>query len=80
MQSEAVMDENETPVIEMSGGNPTDDEIAAIAAVLKVIRVNGVVAEETDDRPLAGGWSTYLRAMRRTPPPGREAWKYSARP
>ncbi|WP_420174684.1 acyl-CoA carboxylase epsilon subunit [Luteococcus sp. OSA5] len=65
---------------EVTGGNPSDDEMAAVLTVLAAALTPTGPAKETDDRPLAGGWKSYQRVIRRMPPPGRAAWQYSARP
>lgn len=70
-----------TPLtFEVSGGNPDDVELAALMAVLQAAHRANVPVEQSDDRPVAGGWKTYQRTLRRVMTPGREAWKYSARP
>lgn len=74
------VDRPEPPVIRITAGNPTDEEAAVVTAVLAAASAGGAAAEEADDRPLAGGWKSYLRQMRRVVPPGREAWRYSGRP
>lgn len=70
----------QAPVVQITGGNPTDEEAAVVTALLAAVAAGSAPVEESDDRPLAGGWKTYLRQMRRPIPPGREAWRYSARP
>lgn len=78
------MDEQATgqvlPAITVRGGNPSDDELAAVVAVLQAATAASVPLEEGDDRPLAGGWKSYTRTLRRQVTPGREAWRYSFRP
>ncbi|MEL4358677.1 MULTISPECIES: acyl-CoA carboxylase subunit epsilon [unclassified Luteococcus] len=70
-----------TPLtFQVSGGNPDDVELAAVMAVLQAAHRAGAPAEQSDDRPLAGGWKSYHRTLRRPVNPGREAWRYSARP
>ena len=66
--------------VQVGGGNPSDDEMAAVLAVLQAATSASGPVENIDDRPLAGGWNTYHRVLRRTTNPGREAWRYSARP
>ncbi|MEL4505205.1 acyl-CoA carboxylase subunit epsilon [Luteococcus sp. H138] len=70
-----------TPLtFEVSGGNPDDTELAAVMAVLQAVHRANVPVDQIDDRPLAGGWKSYHRTLRRVVNPGREAWRYSARP
>ncbi|GAA1389335.1 acyl-CoA carboxylase subunit epsilon [Luteococcus peritonei] len=66
--------------IEVVGGNPSDDEVGAVMAVLQAAMAAGAPAQKNDDRPLAGGWKSYTRTIRRQVMPGREAWRFSGRP
>ncbi|CAI9407376.1 acyl-CoA carboxylase subunit epsilon [Aestuariimicrobium sp. T2.26MG-19.2B] len=54
-------------------GNPDDAELAAVVAVLAA--VGSTPPRETDDRPLAAGWKSYHRVLRRPLVPGRGAWR-----
>ena len=76
-----IMSETAEPLtIQVSGGSATAEELAADLTVLQAVSSVAPVAEAGDDRPLAGGWRSHSRRMQRVIAPGREAWKYSARP
>lgn len=80
-QSDDVADPAPEPLrIEVMGGNPSDDEVGAVLAVLAAATAAQVPQKNNDDRPLAGGWSSYTRTLRRQMMPGREAWRQSGRP
>lgn len=64
---------------QISKGNPTDDEIGALFAVLIAASRPVTPVRETDDRPIAGGWKSYWRTVRTPLNPGREAWRTSYR-
>lgn len=68
------------PTIQVAGGNPTDEELAAVLAALVAATSAHAPDEQRDDRPLAGGWKSYTRTLRRQVLPGREAWRFSGRP
>lgn len=70
----------EPPRIEVVGGTLSDEEVGAVVAVLQAALAANAPAQANDDRPLAGGWKSYVRVMRRQMMPGREAWRQSGRP
>lgn len=58
-------------------GTPlTDEEFGALVSVLLTKR-RAQRLRSADDRPLAGGWNSYYRTVRRTLTPGRDAWRRS---
>lgn len=60
--------------VSVAKANPTDDELAAIVAVLSAAsREDRLHAAQ--DRPLAGGWKSYYRTLRPMMPAGRDAWR-----
>lgn len=67
------------PVLEVAKGNPTDEELGAAMAVLAAALRPTPPPRESDDRPLAGGWKSYWRTVRRPLVSGREAWRSSFR-
>lgn len=73
-------DEAAPLTISVTGGNPTDEELGAVLAVLQAALTPVGVAEKGDDRPRAGGWRSHTRMMRRQFQPGREAWRFSGIP
>jgi hypothetical protein len=64
------------PLFEVVKGSPSDEELAALVAVL-TMRFGGDAA--APDRP-ESGWSAYWRSVRAPVQPGPEAWRMSGRP
>ena len=62
------------PVITISRGNPTDEELAALVAVLLTRP-----APATPAVAAASGWSAYWRSVRAPVQPGPGAWRMSGR-
>ncbi|RRD49723.1 acyl-CoA carboxylase subunit epsilon [Arachnia propionica] len=58
----------------MSGGGASDEELAALVAVLRVCMAEGRL-KAAEDRPLAGGWKSYYRTVRTPVVNGRDAWR-----
>ncbi|HJE51546.1 MAG TPA: acyl-CoA carboxylase subunit epsilon [Tessaracoccus flavescens] len=52
----------------------TEEEVAAVAAVLAAAARTGTL-RSADDRPLAGGWKSYYRTVRSPLVGGRDAWR-----
>ena len=69
---------NPDPVYSVAKTQATDDELAAVFAVLQASAATESLREGTD-RPLAGGWKSYYRTIRPQVAPGREAWRTSIR-
>ena len=67
---------DDRPVLRIVSGNPSDEELAAVTAVLTAL------ARATGDAPAAaapvGGWSDPARRLRRPLRPGPGAWRASA--
>ncbi|WP_235997042.1 acyl-CoA carboxylase subunit epsilon [Aestuariimicrobium ganziense] len=66
------------PPMAIRGGEPTEDELAAVTAVL-MAAMTPVEPIRNTDRPLAGGWKSYYRVVRREHRPGPGAWRVSGR-
>ena len=66
----------ETPLFQVVKGSPTEEELAAVVAVL-TLRF-GAAAAAPD--PRESGWSAYGRSVRAPVQPGPEAWRMSGRP
>jgi hypothetical protein len=64
------------PVFSVVKGSPTDEELAALVAVLTL--VGREPAPEPATRP--SGWSAYWRSVRAPITPGPNAWRMSGRP
>ena len=62
------------PPIVFGKGNPTDEEIGAAMAVLAIATAPRPKPRAAKDRPVAGGWASYWRTIRRDHRPGHGAW------
>ena len=69
---------SEPPVISVLAGSPTEEELAALVVVLTAAAAPEPAGVRSD-RPLAGGWKSYGRTLRRAHHPGPGAWRQSAR-
>lgn len=58
----------------ISGGGASDEDLAALIAVLRVRMAEGRL-KAAEDRPLAGGWKSYYRTVRTPVVNGRDAWR-----
>lgn len=65
---------DEQPRLSFSGANLDEEEIAAITAAL-LATASEERLRSADDRPLAGGWKSYYRTVRRPLIGGRDAWR-----
>ena len=65
------------PIFLVIKGSPTDDELAAVIAVLTTLQAAGGAGGEI---PRPSGWSAYWRSVRPVVPPGPGAWRMSGRP
>ena len=60
-------------------GSPSDDELAALAAVLVALHRERGKPHMPATATLAGGWRSYWYTVRNQLLPGREAWRSSFR-
>ncbi len=60
-------------------GHPSDEELAALTAVLAAVMADHHQASTNQDRPIAGGWNSYWRRVRQPFVFGPEAWRGSLR-
>lgn len=63
------------PEIRITQGNPTDEEIAAVVAVLASVSGPQPVAEPAQ----RSGWAAYWRAVHAPLQPGAASWKAAYR-
>jgi hypothetical protein len=63
------------PALRVVSGNPTPEEIAALAVVLAAVADAGHTAPSVAP---AGGWADPSLRLRRPVPPGPGAWRASA--
>lgn len=78
-QTDAQAPEAGVPTIQVTKGMPDELEAGAVMAVLAAALTEPAPVMNTDDRPLAGGWKSYYRTVRRQVAPGREAWRNTYR-
>ncbi len=64
------------PVLRITSGQPTDDELAAVTGLLLAIARSRAAAAPPVRQ--AGGWADPALRLRRPPPPGPGAWRASA--
>lgn len=63
-----------TDAIEFKGAELTEEETAAVVAVLAAASREDKL-RSADDRPRAGGWGSYYRTVRSQMITGRDAWR-----
>ena len=63
------------PLFSVTRGNPTDEELAALVAVL----LTRPTASAEPTVGAASGWSAYWRSVRAPVQPGPGAWRLSGR-
>jgi hypothetical protein len=66
-------------LFEVVGGTPTDEELAALTAVVVALRRGRPDPHAPATSTLAGGWRSYWHTVRTPLVPGREAWRSSFR-
>ena len=70
------MTQPDTPLFSVVKGSPTEEELAALVAVLTQRFGTPAAARG----PQESGWSAYWRSVRAPVQPGPEAWRMSGRP
>ncbi|MDF1488905.1 acyl-CoA carboxylase subunit epsilon [Tessaracoccus caeni] len=65
---------NEQQPIGLAKANLSEEETAAVLAVLRAVSRQEPL-HSADDRPRAGGWSSYYRGVRSQLVYGRDAWR-----
>ena len=66
-------------LLEVVGGVPTDEELAALSAVVVALRRARPAPHAPATSTLAGGWKSYWHTVRTPLVPGREASRSSFR-
>ena len=66
-------------LVQIVSGEPTDDELAALGAVIVALRRARPEPHAPVTGTLAGGWRSYWHTVRNPLLPGREAWRSSFR-
>ena len=65
------------PYLEVTRGNPTPEELAALVAVLAWLEDTDEGSAETTAETTRSAWSDGGRTARRPLPSGRDAWRTS---
>jgi hypothetical protein len=65
------------PLIQITAGEPTPDELAAVTAVLLAVTRSRTSGTRPAQQPV-GGWADPALRLRRPLPPGPGAWRASA--
>ena len=66
-------------LLQVVTGNPSDEEMAALGAVIVALRRARPEPHAPVTGTLAGGWRSYWYTVRNPLLPGREAWRSSFR-
>jgi hypothetical protein len=68
------LDSPTPPVVRIVTGSPTDDELAAVHAVIAAVLADQAAAGTPRLEPRADGWQRSARMMRQPLSPGPGAW------
>ena len=71
--------EEQAPLFQVVSGAPTDEELAALAAVLTVLRREKGRPHTPGSSVLAGGWRSHWHLARHGLLQGHGAWRSAAR-
>ncbi len=66
-------------LVQIVSGSPSEEELAAIAAVVVAVRRARPEPHAPLTGTLAGGWRSYWHTVRNPLLPGREAWRSTFR-
>ncbi len=66
-------------LLQVVSGHPSDEELAALGAVIVALRRGRPDPHTPTTSTLAGGWQSYWHTVRTPLVPGREAWRSSFR-
>ncbi len=66
-------------LVNIVAGEPTDEELAALGAVIIALRRARPAPHAPATSTLAGGWRSYWHTVRTPLVPGREAWRSTFR-
>ncbi len=66
-------------VLQVVSGDPTDEELAAVTAVVVAARRGRPSPHAPYTGTVAGGWRSYWHTVRNPALPGREAWRSTFR-
>lgn len=66
-------------LVQVVAGSPTDEELAALGAIIVAVRRARPEPHAPLTGTLAGGWRSYWHTVRNPVLPGREAWRSTFR-
>lgn len=72
------MSDETEPQVRVAKGHPTDDELAAVVAVISAKATQAAAAGQKPRQPST--WAAYWRTVRTPLVPGPGAWRASALP
>jgi len=67
------------PSVSVAKGHLTDEELAAVVAIVSAISRGRGRPRPPSDSAIAGGWNSYFRTVRRPAPHGAFGWRGSFR-
>jgi hypothetical protein len=67
------------PLFEVTSGNLTDEELAALTAVIAVVRRGRGRPHAPVNSAIAGGWRSHWHLVRKSVLQGHGAWRSTAR-
>ena len=67
------------PLFEVTSGNLTDEELAALTAVIAVVRRGRGRPHAPVNSAIAGGWPSHWHLVRKSVLQGHGAWRSTAR-
>ena len=67
------------PLISVVGGAPTDEELAALGAVIIALRRGRPAPHAPMTSTVSGGWGSHWHTVRTPLVPGQEAWRSTFR-
>ena len=69
----------DAPAFHVVKGTTSDEELAALAVVLRLVRRERGRPHAPETATVAGGWKSYWHLMSQGLIPGREAWRSTFR-
>ncbi len=79
MSEQAITPEEQGPLFQVVSGNPTDEEVAVLAAVITAVRRGRGRPHAPVNSAIAGGWRSHWHLLRHAVLQGHGAWRSTAR-
>ncbi len=76
MSAEIIED---VPAFRVVGGTPSEEELAALAVIIRALRQGRGRLEAPQNPRISGGWKSYWHIVRQPLFPGRDAWRATLR-